>query len=319
MSSHLKIGSADVEFDLQVKSALPSDDAGQAQVNQALLDNISYLRKKARSYHSCAFMKKMKGAKPIVPPVMMTNIIRKNPDYNKAYKLWQLIETYENLGFEVEVQEKNVDFSSEYIQQLYQLFLLSYAAMNVHKQTDIDLEEDSGRKKVVKPKVYKEYKEEYVEGYDQVETEEILVPINEEIKARFAEEKTRKEEEYKAFLEKKKEIENAKKARQEEIRREKERVRKEKERIEREKQREIERIKKAEARAKALEEDRKKKEAARLAHQAKIDKERQLLMETKRKLAERIKAENKQNSKPKDKEKLKLLRKEKPKLQLQEN
>lgn len=291
MSSHLKIGEADVEFDLQIKSALPSDDAGQAQINQTLLDNIKYLQRKARSYHSSDFMKKLKSAKPIVPPVMMTNIIRKNPDYNRAYKLWLLIESYENLGFEVEVQEKNVDFSSEYIQQLYQLFLLSYAAMNVHKETDIDVANEAARKKVLKPKVYKEYKEEYVEGYDQIETEEILVPINEEIKARFAEEKARKEEEYQAFLAKKKEIENAKKARQEEIRREKERIRKEKERIEREKQREIKRIKMAEAKAKALEAERKKKEAARLAHQAKVERERQLLMETKRKLAEQIKAE----------------------------
>ncbi len=63
------------------------------------LDNI------IGTYLGGMFGKVMKNCAAVRPPITRTNVILKNQDFKKALQLWQFIESYEKVGYNVSVKE----------------------------------------------------------------------------------------------------------------------------------------------------------------------------------------------------------------------
>lgn len=307
-----------------------------SQKAQSLLDadtkhmnafaRIDRLDRIIKGFLGSPFAKSMKGSVPVRPPIMRTNVILKDPNFKKCLVLWQFIETYNEIGYTIDLINEYKQLDEQSVFALYNTLALNY--MCLKQNADSDDEYDTNKKRrQIKPKFVTNIIEEIVENYDVTETEVKKVFLDEisraarkrekddavvaeAIKAalaadkeeRLAIEKARKEEEARlAELERQRIAkEKAKEAARLERERKAEEARKAREKAA--KQRELERARKA--KQKELEKERAKAKALKEKERAKLlaQKEKERIAAQKAKEKERAKAAE-LRAKEKEKEK----------------
>ena len=296
MESDFTRGREKIQYKLEVSAQSAGSEiegeAGPEGENATAFQRIERVKRIINEYANSSFMKELRNCVPVRPPIMRTNAIQKNPNFRACLKLWQFIQSYNELGYEITVKESNDMVSAEYMNELNRMTALNYMMLKANTLSEDSVGKQKKRK--LKPKLLKRLAEELVMDYDmeEVEIQRVFVDevkrvsrkkiegekkIQEAIQRALDAEKARKkaiEDKIKAKIAHEKEMERRR------IAREKERARKEKEkerqRIKREKEREKARIAKEKALAK--EKARKEKErAARLKAQeeARIAKEKQ--------------------------------------------
>lgn len=296
MESDFTRGREKIQYKLEVSAQSAGSEiegeAGPEGENATAFQRIERVKRIINEYANSSFMKELRNCVPVRPPIMRTNAIQKNPNFKACLKLWQFIQSYNELGYEITVKESNDMVSAEYMNELNRMTALNYMMLKANTLSEDSVGKQKKRK--LKPKLLKRLAEELVMDYDmeEVEIQRVFVDevkrvsrkkiegekkIQEAIQRALDAENARKkaiEDKIKAKIAHEKEMERRR------IAREKERARKEKEkerqRIKREKEREKARIAKEKALAK--EKARKEKErAARLKAQeeARIAKEKQ--------------------------------------------
>lgn len=327
MESDFNRGREKIQYKLEVSAQSAGsdidDEAGPEGENATAFQRIERVKRIINEYANSSFMKELRNCVPVRPPIMRTNAIQKNPNFRACLKLWQFIQSYNELGYEITVKESNDMVSAEYMNELNRMTAMNYMMLKANTLSEDSVGKQKKRK--IKPKLLKRLAEELVMDYDmeEVEIQRVFVDevkrvsrkkiegekkIQEAIQRALDSENARKkaiEDKIKAKIAHEKEMERRR------IAREKERARKEKEkekqRLKREKEREKARIAKEKALAK--EKARKEKErAAKLKAQeeARIAKEKQreemrLAREKAAKLAQ-IEKEKAAKAKAKEKE-----------------
>lgn len=296
MESEFNRGREKVQYKLEVSAQSAGsdldDNAGPDGENATAFQRIERVKKIINEYAHSSFMKELRNCVPVRPPIMRTNAIQKNPNFRACLKLWQFIQSYDELGYEITVKESNDMVSAEYMQELNRMTAMNYMMLKANTLSEDAVGKQKKRK--LKPKLLKRLAEELVMDYDMEEVEIQRVFVD-EIK-RVSRKKIEGEKKIQEAIQRALDSENARKKAIEDkikaqiahekemerrcIAREKERARKEKEkekqRLKREKERERARIAKEKALAK--EKARKEKErAAKLKAQeeARIAKEKQ--------------------------------------------
>ena len=91
------------------------------------------------TYAKSEFCQNM-GKSYIHPPVMRTNAILKNKDMRQCLELWQFIESYENAGYSMLIQEDIEKVDDEYIKELYSTLALQYLIFryNIHNEFNVE-------------------------------------------------------------------------------------------------------------------------------------------------------------------------------------
>ena len=274
MEGSFNSGAEDVTYKFEIsatnKSSMIDMDTGRMSVF-ARIDRLSHI---IREFRGSAFARSMKGSAPVRPPIMRTNVILKDPNFKKALILWQFIETYNEVGYTIDVINEYREIEQQQLFAFYNTLALNYICL---KQTagasdEVDVEHKKKRRQI-KPKFVKNMIEELVDDYDIYNTEIRRVYIDEITKA------AKKREKQDAQIAEA--INNALKA---EKQAKLDAIKAEKERIAREKAEEKARIARQKAREEAArkrEEERiareKKREADRIAREkAKIEKEKAL-------------------------------------------
>ena len=296
MESDFTRGREKVQYKLEVSAQSAGSElggeAGPDGENATAFQRIERVKRIINEYAASSFMKELRNCVPVRPPIMRTNAIQKNPNFRACLKLWQFIQSYNELGYEITVKESNDMVNAEYMDQLNRMVAMNYMMLKANTLSEDAVGKQKKRK--LKPKLLKRLAEELVLDYDmeEVEIQRVFVDevrrvskkkiegenkIREAIQRALDSENARKkaiEDKIKAKIAHEKEMERRR------IAREKERARiakeKEKARIKREKEREKARIAKEKALAK--EKARKEKErAAKLKAQeeARIAKEKQ--------------------------------------------
>ena len=268
--------------------------------NASAFQRIERIKKIINEYAHSSFMKELRNCVPVRPPIMRTNAIQKNPNFRACLKLWQFIQSYTDLGYEITVKESNDMVSDEYREKLNQMMALNYMMLKANTQSEDAVGKQKRRK--LKPKLLKRLAEELVLDYD-MEDVEIQRVFVEEVK-RVSKKKMEGEKKIQEAIQRALDSENArKKAIEDKIKAqiahekemERRRIAREKERERLAKQKEKERI----AREKAKEKARKEKELALAKERARKEREKARLAREKEK--ERIRLE-------KEKEKARLLK-----------
>ena len=108
------------------------------------------------------------GSTYIRPPVMRTNAIMKNVDLKACLTLWQYIEGYDKVGYEINVQNSAVKPQREYIEDFYKMVVLnlllfrSYMNNDAEKKLEV-LKEHKGKK--IAPKFEKKFSKDLAADY----------------------------------------------------------------------------------------------------------------------------------------------------------
>ena len=326
MESDFTRGREKIQYKLEVSAQSAGSDidgeAGPEGENATAFQRIERVKRIINEYANSSFMKELRNCVPVRPPIMRTNAIQKNPNFRACLKLWQFIQSYNELGYEITVKESNDMVSAEYMNELNRMTAMNYMLLKANTLSEDAVGKQKKRK--LKPKLLKRLAEELVMDYDmeEVEIQRVFVDevkrvsrkkiegekkIQEAIQRALDAENARKkaiEDKIKAKIAHEKEMERRR------IAREKERIRKEKEkerqRIKREKEREKARIAKEKALAK--EKARKEKERAaklKAKEEARLAKEKQReeMRIAREKAAKLAKIEKEKAAKAKAKEK----------------
>ena len=150
-----------VEMTVKNKQSLVENDTD----NMSIFKRIDRVRRMSRVLRQSSFCEIMNGCAKVYSPIQRTNLMMKDPDYRACYKLWQFIESYDEVGFSIEEQDSAMEFDEEYLLQMYINMITNYTVFksllesDPRKMNEIAVE----KKEPVKPKFIKEIKEEIVD------------------------------------------------------------------------------------------------------------------------------------------------------------
>ena len=136
----------EIESKVQITKSAPEATPGESA---AYIKRINLVRKYLRYYLGSDFMKMFKNEKNVKGNILQTNIIRKNPKYNKCYRLYRYIESYDTFGIDYAVDENYAELSEEEIHNINYAFFNSFLALNPSEASVMKL----ARSKRYKPKV----------------------------------------------------------------------------------------------------------------------------------------------------------------------
>ncbi|QLY40083.1 DUF2357 domain-containing protein [Hujiaoplasma nucleasis] len=127
-----------IDYDISLNIHRDIDDDEMGQKNQELLERMTEVRKAITNYKMSHFMQEMKGFPPVRSPIMMTNIIRKNVDFNKCYNLWVTLDRVDRVGYESDVFDRDVLLDKKYEDQLKEALMILYATVSNSQIEDLD-------------------------------------------------------------------------------------------------------------------------------------------------------------------------------------
>ena len=116
----------------ELKNYTYTTDLWQRVVN---LHNI------CRAYINSAFVKSMEG-QFVRPPIIRTNAILKNKNLRQCLELWEFIETYENIGFDMLVQENLETIDPKYIKEIYSVSALQYLIFRYNIKNEFEADKE---------------------------------------------------------------------------------------------------------------------------------------------------------------------------------
>ena len=105
----------------------------------------------------------------IRPPVMRTNAIMKNVDLKACLTLWQYVESYDKVGYEINVENTAVKPDIKYVEDFYKIVVLSlllfrsYNAQGGNKKLE---EMKTVKQKSLLPRFLKHFDKELASSYD---------------------------------------------------------------------------------------------------------------------------------------------------------
>ena len=147
--------------------------------NMDVFKRIDRVRRMARTLRSSSFCDIMNGCAKVRSPIQRTNLMMKDPDYRTCYKLWQFIESYDEVGYTIEERDSALEFDEEYLLQMYTNLITNYTVFKSLLESDPRKMSEIASKHPapVKPKFIKEIKEEIVEDYNipDVEVRKVII------------------------------------------------------------------------------------------------------------------------------------------------
>lgn len=204
MSMESKIDDAYEEISYKVEMTVKNRQsfAENDNDNMDLFKRIDRVRRMSRTLRASSFCDIMNGCAKVRSPIQRTNLMMKDPDYRNCYKLWQFIESYDEVGYSIEEQDTALEFDEEYQTQMYINLITNYTVFKSLLESDPRklTEIASKKRKPIKPKFIKKIQEEIVDDYNIPDVEVRKVIIEEvtqaqlDAEAKLAEETANREE-----------------------------------------------------------------------------------------------------------------------------
>lgn len=111
------------------------------------LDRIEKIKNVISGFYASTFAKHMKNSEPVRPPIVRTNSILKNPDYQKLLQLWQFVESYDKEGYTEESNDEVLQESPGLGENLTNTMFLNYllikSLIKNEKKKDLTEEEQT--------------------------------------------------------------------------------------------------------------------------------------------------------------------------------
>lgn len=152
----LELDQIKYQVDLNINEVETLEGDKVAKLNEELLARAEHLNYQIGNLTTSHFMKMMRPYKEVRSPIMKTQIILKNTDYRNCYRLWQFLEEYSQLGYEVIREEHKRRFSESYRKHMNQQALFALSTLLYHDPARTKNEElESRRYKAIKAEMAK--------------------------------------------------------------------------------------------------------------------------------------------------------------------
>jgi len=163
-----------VEMSIDLNITKDLEDRSINEHNLKLLKRAENLEKLVESLRGSQFMRLLRKAAPVRPPIMKTNIILKNPDFKDAYNLWIFLDKYSTLAYDVTVTEKDISFDEAFDEHIKELVLINFATILGNQSVRGDLFNIKDGKTYTKKASRQLYTnaEDFVEDPSQIQVED---------------------------------------------------------------------------------------------------------------------------------------------------
>lgn len=171
-----------VEMTVKNRQSFAENDAD----NMDVFMRIDRVRRLVMALRGASFCQIMNGCSAVRSPIQRTNLIMKDPNYRKCYQLWQFMERYDKVGYNIDVQQQALAFDDEYMVQMYTNLINNYAVFKSLTDDERNLQElESVQHAPVAPKFIKEIKEVQVDSPDLPDVEVRRVFVEEVTQAQL--------------------------------------------------------------------------------------------------------------------------------------
>lgn len=163
-----------LEMTIKNRQSFAENDAD----NMEVFMRIDRVRRLVMALKHSAFCEIMTGTSVVRSPIHRTNLLMKDPDYRNCYKLWQFLESYEEVGYSIETIDSELEFDEEYMNQLYINLIANYTVFKSLLEDPRELEQVVEKhRRSRKPRFLKQIKEEMVDSPDipDVEVRRVFV------------------------------------------------------------------------------------------------------------------------------------------------
>jgi len=132
--------------------------------NMSVFMRIDHVRRLVMALRNSSFCSLMAGCSKVRSPIQRTNLMMKDPHYRKCYQLWQFLESYDDVGYTIDVQQTPMEFDEEYLIQMYTNLITNYTVFKSLLEGDArNIAELMPKKhRIIKPKFIKKIQEEIV-------------------------------------------------------------------------------------------------------------------------------------------------------------
>lgn len=185
---HSKIDDAyeEIEYNVEMTVKNRQSFAENDADNMDVFMRIDRVRRLVMALRGASFCQIMNGCSAVRSPIQRTNLIMKDPNYRKCYQLWQFMERYDKVGYNIDVQQQALAFDDEYMVQMYTNLINSYTVFKSLTDDERNLQElERVQHAPVAPKFIKEIQEVQVDSPDLPDVEVRRVFVEEVTQAQL--------------------------------------------------------------------------------------------------------------------------------------
>ena len=120
-----------VECKLKLDYSISENPKNQVMLEKTkrTLERVKNLRGRLKILLNTEFIKEVSMKKQVYPPIMKTNLIKMNVDYNTCYKLWLYVSSYQFVGFSVAFENKNLPIENDFYDDLTTVCAMSFQSL----------------------------------------------------------------------------------------------------------------------------------------------------------------------------------------------
>lgn len=99
--------------------------------NLSDFDRIRRCRQALNEFNNSPLIQAISKEPEVHPPLTQTNLLKKNPNFKKVVELWNFLDTYKKLGFEIVGEEYKGEMSDTFKQDVYFTMGFEHFMMNI--------------------------------------------------------------------------------------------------------------------------------------------------------------------------------------------
>lgn len=170
-----------LEMRIREKDIINEDDEDEAGAGEAnIFTRLTRVNNEIKILTCSSFYKTMEKYPLVKHPIVKTNAIGKNVDYQACYELWNYIYAYNKVGYKVELVEQDSTINSAFEKDIYDSMMLEYTMLREHMdETSLINLERKRRNKNISVQRIRKFMQELVREYDISESELRLLLLKE--------------------------------------------------------------------------------------------------------------------------------------------
>ena len=187
MESKIDDAYEEIEYKIEMKIKNRQSFAENDSDNMQVFMRIDRVRRLVMALRNSPFCSLMAGCSMVRSPIQRTNLMMKDPNYRTCYKLWQFLESYDDVGYTIEERDSALQFDEEYLIQMYTNLITNYTVFkSILEGDDRNVEEiEVQERELKKPKFIRQIEEEIVDDYNIPDVEVRRVIIEEVTQAQL--------------------------------------------------------------------------------------------------------------------------------------
>ena len=128
-----KVDGKEVEIETKITVRNDKHDAATVAA-QDYIERIKKVKEYVGYYYNSPFMKEFKTEKDVRRPIVLTNILRKNPLYHKCYETFLFIERFDSLGVTFSVDRNLIYFDDKHKRAMSHILLSNLLFLEANEE-----------------------------------------------------------------------------------------------------------------------------------------------------------------------------------------